>query len=225
MVRTILAAGGAETDEQKEAFARLIIAHTQAASGKSIPTVCYLGQAGGETKSYTEERVAKFEALGCRMIVLSTFWGTEPFAKTIDEADGFFVPGGSTANLLLIWQGRGLVPLLRAAYEQGKVFAGYSAGAMCWFEYGHTTLMGPELISGPLPCLGWLQGSMRPHYDTRPDKAEAYRRAVAAREIVPGIALDDGAVALYENEKFKKFIAVQAGARAFKVTASGEYPL
>lgn len=198
-VRRILACGGAETNEQKRSFVRQLVK----TCGKEKPAICLMAQASGENKDKAKEWQACIEHAGGRFLNLLTFWSGEPFEKVIAEADGFLVPGGNTRNLLLIWRDRGLDVLLRNAYEQGKVMAGYSAGGMCWFEETWTHL-NPGVL-GRLPCMGWVKGSFRPHYAQRADLAAEFAAAISRGDIGPGYGLDDGVIAELENEEIARF--------------------
>lgn len=105
------------------------------------------------------------------------------------------------------------------------MLTGWSAGCLCWFECGITDSFGPHLE--PLrDGLGLLVGSACPHYD---DIIEGRRRAVytaAVRDgLAPGIALEDGVAALYQDEQLVEVVSGRPGGRAFRVEASGEHAL
>lgn len=217
-VRTILASGGAEDEGQKQRFLEAVVARSRRNSGKESPVVCLLAQASGENTGKAQEWQKRIEAAGGSFSNLLTFWSGEPFDKLVAEADAFFVPGGNTRNLLLIWRDRGLDVLLRQAYEQGKVMAGYSAGGMCWFEETWTHLNPGEL--GRLACLGWVNGSFRPHYSQRADLAAEYASAVKRGDIAAGYGLDDGVIAEMENEQLARMSRFVPGAKAWHVTSA-----
>lgn len=221
--RRILASGGAETNEQKRDFVRHLVASACTASGKAQPTICLLAQASGENTDKANEWKARIEHAGGKFINLLTFWNGEPFEKVIEHADAFLIPGGNTRNMLAIWRDRGLDTLLRQAYEQGKVMAGYSAGAVCWFEETWTHLS-PSVL-GRLPCLGWLKGSCRPHYRQRADLAAEYEAAVRRGDIAAGYGLDDGMIAEFENEQLARMTCFVEGAKAFHVMPGQVVPL
>ncbi len=214
--RRILAVGGAETNDQKRAFVRHVVGTAIKASGNLQPVICLLAQASGENTDKAKEWQARIEHAGARFINLLTFHSGEPFKKLIAEADGFVVPGGNTRNMLLIWRDRGLDTLLREAYDQGKVMAGYSAGGMCWFKETWTHQNPGEL--GRLECLGWLEGSFRPHYSQRVDLAAEYEAAVKRADISAGYGLDDGVIAEFEDEKLARMASFVTDARALHVT-------
>ncbi len=64
--------------------------------------------------------------------------------EALDEADIILVSGGNTLFAIDRWEYLGLGDLLRDAALSGKVMAGGSAGAICWFDGGHSDSMDPE---------------------------------------------------------------------------------
>jgi dipeptidase E len=136
--------------------------------------------------------------------------------------DVIIVTGGNTANMLAIWRTHGFDDVLREAWERGIVLAGWSAGAICWFESGLTDSFGPQLES--MECLGFLPGSACPHYDgeelRRPRYAELLRAGMA-----PGIAIDDDAGARFDGTELTEVVSSRAAATAYRVSAESEVPL
>ena len=58
-------------------------------------------------------------------------------------ADIILVSGGNTLYAVDRWHNLGLADLLRDAAHRGTVLAGGSAGAICWFDGGHSDSMDP----------------------------------------------------------------------------------
>jgi peptidase E len=152
------------------------------------------------------------------------------FDRTVDDVDGLvrdqdvvIVGGGNTANLLAVWRVHGVDRALRAAYEGGTVLTGWSAGCLCWFEGGTTDSFTPEL-GGLRDGLGLLKGSATPHYDSEERRPMVYAREIAAG-LAPGIALDDGVAASYEDERLVEVVSGREDGRAFMVNTTGERPL
>ena len=84
----------------------------------------------------------------------------------IEKADFIYVGGGNTVFMIEEWERKGLLPLLKEAYENGKFLCGLSAGAICWFEDMYTD----SVIEGDYAMhrgLGWLKGKISPHYNER----------------------------------------------------------
>lgn len=139
---------------------------------------------------------------------------TEALAAFVAEQDVFYVGGGSTAHLLALWRVHGVDGLLREAWMSGAVFAGISAGMMCWFEAGITDSFGPlqPLHDG----LGWLKGSACPHYDGEPERRTLYHEQIA--EGFPGgFAADNGAALHFLGPELEEVVSSRPGAAVYRV--------
>ena len=60
------------------------------------------------------------------------------------QADIIVMSGGNTLFACDLMERLGVVPLLRHAMERGCVMCGGSAGAICWFDAGHSDSMDPS---------------------------------------------------------------------------------
>jgi peptidase E len=136
--------------------------------------------------------------------------------------DLIVVTGGNTANALAIWRLHGFDEILREAWQDGILLAGWSAGMICWFEHGVTDSFGPELA--PMDCLGFLPGSACPHYDGEERRRPVYTKLVEGG-FAPGIAADDEAGLHYVGTELREVVTSREGATAYRVTADGETPL
>jgi dipeptidase E len=137
--------------------------------------------------------------------------------------DLIFVGGGNTANMLAIWRVHGFDAVLREAWQEGIVLAGWSAGMICWFEAGVTDSFGPQL-KGMRDGLGFLPGSGCPHYDGEERRRPVYTELVAGG-FPAGLALDDAAAARYEGTELAEVVSTQPGAGGYLVDPGGERPL
>ena len=137
--------------------------------------------------------------------------------------DAIYVSGGNTANALAIWRVHGFDEILREAWQQGVVLAGWSAGMICWFEAGVTDSFGPQL-EGMRDGLGFLSGSACPHYDGEAERRPVYQRLV--REgFPPGLAADDCVALRFDGPELAEVASSREGSRAYRVTAEGEEPI
>jgi peptidase E len=104
---------------------------------------------------------------------------------------------------------------MRVAWNRGIVLAGLSAGAMCWFQGGVSRSGGaPEPVGG----LRFLPGSLSVHLGDDGIRLPVYRAAVAAGELPPGYAADDGVALLYAGRRLVECVASRAGARVIRAT-------
>jgi peptidase E len=72
--------------------------------------------------------------------------------------------------------------------------------------------------------VGGGKGSACPHYDSEARRPMVYAREIAAG-LAPGIALDDGVAARYEDERLVEVVSGRPDGRAFQVDRDGEHPL
>ena len=92
------------------------------------------------------------------------------------DKDICYVGGGNTRNLLVLWKEWGLDQHLYEAWCNGAIMAGLSAGSICWFKQGLTDSKTGKLL--PLECLGFIEGSNCPHFDTEKGRRPSYHDAI-----------------------------------------------
>jgi peptidase E len=149
-------------------------------------------------------------------------WPPENIRELALAQNVILVPGGNTANALAIWRVHGFDQILREAWQDGVLLAGWSAGMICWFEHGVTDSFGPDLAG--MDCLGFLPGSACPHYDGEERRRPVYTRLV--QEGFPaGVAADDAVGLHYVGTELREVVTSREGATAYRVTAQGEEPL
>jgi peptidase E len=185
--------------------------------------VLYVPTAGMEDSSFTVWWYGRLRARAEMSHLHFSPWPPGDLRERALRSDLILVPGGNTANMLAVWRVHGFDRILRDAWEAGIVLAGWSAGAICWFEAGVTDSFGPQL-EGMRDGLGFLAGSACPHYDGEVLRRPRYTELVAGG-FPPGIALDDGVAAVYEGTELAEVVSSHAGACAYRVTADGEEPL
>ncbi len=216
MKRQIIAMGGGGFS--MEAENPLLDQYILNASQLEKPKVCFMPTASGDSAGYVERFYSAFNKLECQPSHLSLFnphtW-TDDLAPFLAKQDVLYFSGGNTKNALALWREWNLEPLLRAALERGAVLAGLSAGAICWFEQGSTDSVGREL--GVLPCLGWLKGSMTPHYDSEANRRPKLHQFLLEGKIQNGFAADDGAALHFVNENLEQVVSSRPNARAYRV--------
>jgi dipeptidase E len=181
--------------------------------------VLYVPTAGAENAAMT---LLWYERLQGRAELshLSFFPWPPPGLREVALAqDLILVSGGNTANALAIWRLHGFDEILREAWQEGILLAGWSAGMICWFEHGVTDSFGPQLEA--MDCLGFLPGSACPHYDGEERRRPVYTELVRGG-LAPGIAADDYAAAHFVGSELREVVAAREGATAYRVTPSGE---
>ena len=182
----------------------------------------YVPTAGAENAAAT---VLWYERLRGRaeMTHLNFFpWPPENLRELALGHDVILVPGGNTANALAIWRLHGFDAILREAWQEGILLAGWSAGMICWFEQGVTDSFGPQLAA--MECLGFLPGSACPHYDGEERRRPVYTQLVSDG-LKPGIAADDDVGVHFVGTELREVVTSRDGATAYRVTGEGEQPL
>jgi dipeptidase E len=191
---------------------------------RARPRVLFIPTASGDSPSYLLSFYRAFAAADCEPAHLALF------DRTVDDVDAYvrahdlvIVGGGNTANMLAIWRVHGVDRALRAAYAEGVVLSGWSAGCLCWFEAGITDSFTPQL--GPIrDGLSLLKGSACPHYNSEGRRRPVYTAAI--HDGLPsGIALEDAVIARYDDEKLVEIVSARPDGRAFAVDTGGERAL
>lgn len=130
----------------KEAACDDIIGLTQKAA--SDVTVLYLGTATYDNDGARRAQTDKFDYAGCKVVSLDVVWdpvpGPEEIENKINSADIIVVSGGNTLYAVDTWRKLNIDTHLKKAMERGAVLSGGSAGAICWFDGGHSDSMDPS---------------------------------------------------------------------------------
>ena len=156
------------------------------------PSVCLLATASGDSDWVITRFHEFFGRVPCRATHIALFRPhPEGVAEHLLAQDVIYVAGGSSANLMAVWDVHGVGDVLRAAWERGTVMSGVSAGAICWFEHGLTNSLGAGFA--PVRGLGFLPGGLCPHADGDPARIPALIDLIDRGDMPPTIAVDDGA--------------------------------
>jgi peptidase E len=186
------------------------------------PLVCFAPTASADSVDYVRRFTDAFGALGVRTSVLTLWQDAAESVARLAEADVLYVGGGSTVNLVALWNAHGVpAQLRRICDERDMVLAGLSAGANCWYEACTTDAFGPRLepwIGG----LGSVPGSFCPHFDGEPERRPLFTSAVRRGNLPPGFAADDGAAVHHVDGAVAGFLTERPGADVYRVAAEGE---
>jgi peptidase E len=211
--RRIVAMGGGGFSMEPDNLA--LDRHVLALTARERPKVAFVPTASGDADGYVQRFYDAFGTLPCEPSHLGLFRRTVGDLRAFVLAqDAIYVGGGNTLNMVALWRLHGLDVILREAWERGVVLAGVSAGALCWFEAGPTDSLGPL---APIPCLGFLPGSMCVHYDGEAERRPRYMGWVEAGELPAGYAADDGTALVFEGDALAEAVTSRPAARAFRV--------
>ena len=219
LTRRILACGG------RQLYHPSLTSYLFSLARRPRPRILFIGAASGDSEAYRATFDEQLAGTDCEPSHLLLFDRDDrDLASVIRDQDIVMVGGGNTANLLAIWRVHGVDALLRDAYARGTVLTGWSAGCLCWFEGGITDSFGPHLE--PLrDGLGILAGTSCPHYDDVEGRRRQVYTAAVRDGLAPGIALEDGVAALYEDERLVEIVSGRPDGRAFRVTRDDEQAL
>ena len=119
-------------------MAQAVVDLTQHSDPQDV-SLLYIGTASYDIAKYREKQTNTFAKLGVKvdsLNVANTAVSREMMVEKIDNSDIILVSGGNTLYAVDRWVYLGLDELLKDAAYQGKVMAGGSAGAICWFDGG-----------------------------------------------------------------------------------------
>lgn len=226
--RAIVAIGGGEIRTRgTTAIDREIIR----LSGKKNPQLLFIPTASSDSEKYwqhVQEYFGKF--LKCKtdvLFLINEKLSREQIRKKVLSADIVYVGGGNTLHMMRLWRQFGVDKLLKAAYAKGTVLSGISAGAICWFESGHSDSMS---FYNPrnwkyinVKGLGLIQGIHCPHYNSRTlgvPRRKHFRDMIRKTGGL-GIAIENNCAIEFIDGRFYRVISSKSYARAYKVYRSG----
>lgn len=186
--------------------------------------VAVLGTAGGDQSVWQARLHEAFygrDDVDLTVVTLFPMPNVDDLAEHLRSRDVIWVGGGSVANLLAVWAVHDLAPVLRAAWEQGVVLSGVSAGSLCWHVGGTTDSFGPDLraVTNGLALLPYGNGV---HYDSEPGRRPLLHRLVADETLPRSYATDDGAGLLYRGTDLAEVVADRDGAAAYRVERAAD---
>lgn len=176
-------------------------------AGKSTPKVLFIPTASHDAAGYCDVVSEVYgQELGCVVNDLRLISNQPSYDEIEDKilnADIIYVGGGNTKNMLNVWRKNKVIPLLRQAAESGTILSGLSAGAVCWFDIGHSDY---EFFENEknweykfLDCLGFKSGSFCPHLNE--DERLSHFTALLEQQNLNGIGCDNNAAIWYQGNK------------------------
>lgn len=182
-------------------------------SGKRHPRLLFIPTASSDSERYWRHVDDYFGGfLRCRTDVLYLIKERpthRQIADTIDAADIIYVGGGNTLMMMRLWRRMGVDHLLRAAHRRGTILSGISAGAICWFEAGHSDSMSfynsRDWHYIKVRGLGLVPGIHCPHYDSRTlgvPRRRAFRDMIHVRGGV-GVAIENNCAIAFIDDEYK----------------------
>lgn len=191
-------------------------------TGKDRPLVAFLPTATGDDEGYCETFRDVYGAeLGCDVRVLALLRerpDARAVAELLEAADLVYVGGGNTLRMMKVWRSAGVDRLLVAAAGRGAVMTGVSAGAICWFTFGHSDSLAftgkPHWDFIRVRGLGLIDTLFCPHYHVE-------RRETALAEMVrkrggTALAADDNTAFEIVGDRWRVYRSRRSG-KAYRV--------
>ena len=193
-------------------------------TGKTIPKVCFIPTASGDSEDFLSRFDRAFSKYSCDRSHLRFFGKPKTGSILLDNnleqnllnQDLIYVGGGNTRAMLAVWREWNLDKILKKAWQFGVLLAGMSAGAICWFEQvGSDSTYCGEI--SPLPGMGLINGSCTPHYDGEPNRRPNFHSLIKSGQLPSGIGIDDGVAVLFKGQEIVEVVASRVKARAYQV--------
>ena len=200
-------------------------------SDRKHPKLLFVPTASYDAEQYWEHVLEYFGGfLKCKTDVLFLVEERPSISEIrnkILSADIVYVGGGNTLMMMRLWRRLGVDKVLKAAYNKGIVLAGISAGAICWFDSGHSDSMSfynPKQwkyinVTG----LGLIKGLHCPHYNgrTRGIPRRKHFRDMIRKTGAVGIAIENNCAIEFIDGRFYKVLTSKSYAGAYKVYRKG----
>lgn len=173
---------------------------------KKLHNFLFIGTASKDAKEYIDNIKKTFEQLNCNVEELCLV--TKEYTQNeIDEllawADIIYVGGGDTFFMMEVWRKYGLDRKLKEIYlKNTAVLTGISAGAICWFNCGHSD---SEIFwSDGKIGYGWINNLLNiyqyvycPHYEQRKTSFDEMLR----EKELSGLAMESDTAFVERNGK------------------------
>lgn len=223
MNKYLIAIGGGEIRQLKTlAIDKQIVALTK----KKSPKMLFIPTASSDSETYVQaiEKVYG-QKLGCtveNLLLIREKPSKQEIKDKILSADIIYVGGGNTLMMMKLWRKLGVDKLLKTAYNKGTILCGISAGAICWFDYGHSDSMSfyhpNDWDYIRVKGLGIIKGLACPHYDgeTRGIKRKSSFSKMLQKFGGTGIAIDNHAAIIFSDNSFR-VIKSKKNAKAYKL--------
>lgn len=192
------------------------------------PKLLYLGTPDFESQDGLDLQMKGFVDVGCdvehlKLTTTESLPSKMELQAAIEAADIIAVSGGNTLFAMSRWRRLGVNSLLRTAWERGTIMCGGSAGAICWFDGGHSDSLDPTTVLNKklnlsedekaawnyvrIAGLGFVPALCCPHHDQV--QSNGVRRSVDFDQMMLrnpgeiGVCIDNNAAFVVEGDKWR----------------------
>lgn len=178
-------------------------------TGKKRPRALFVPTASGDSEDYIAAFQRHYgEKLGCIIDVLRLAVKRPSFdtmKRQVMESDFLYVGGGNSYRMLRTWRQVRFDRILKEASHTKVVLSGVSAGAVCWFDFGHSDSQSywhkKDWKFMRLRGLGIVNMMFCPHYHS--ERRESSLESMLLRSGGRAIACDDNAALAIVGKQFK----------------------
>lgn len=225
MKKTIIAIGGGEIRNKTTLEIDRYIANlAKERAGEKRATALFLGTASHDSmpyfNSFRKTYTSVFDIKAEVGLIVYGEMDKQKIQEKFDKADCIYIGGGDTLFMLEKWQEFGITEMLMAAYNQGKIICGLSAGAICWFTDMYTDY---EIMRGQSADyvlkkgLGVLNGCMCPHFNER---EKDFLTAFKTNKIESCYCVENDCAIEFVDVKFVK--SISSGGKAYLIKTDGD---
>lgn len=218
----IVAIAGGDLSSTRE-----INMHAITLTNKSTPNVLFVGTASCDAEGYIDKITKEYGYLKCEvksLCLVSKSYNDKEIDDLLSWADIVYVGGGDTISMMQIWKQYGLDEKLKKIYEKDSaVLTGISAGAICWFNCGHSDSESFQNEDTWNYC--WANGMLDifhmaycPHYN---EEGRASFDEMLTEKNIVGLAMEND-TAFVENNGKQYFIRSNPNAKAFIIQYKNE---
>lgn len=216
MGRIVAIAGGDLTSTRE------LNIHTIKLTDKINPNVLFIGTASRDAEEYIEVITKEFKLLNCEvksLCICSKSHDEKEVESLISWADIIYIGGGDTIYMMQVWKQHGLDEMLKRIYENDlAVLTGISAGAICWFNCGHSDSECFQKEDNWNYCwanemLDIFHIAFCPHYNE--EGRDSFDEMLAEKNMV-GLAMENN-TAFVENNGRQYFIRSVSDANAYSI--------
>ena len=185
-------------------------------SNSSKPKLAFFPTASAEDKQYILNYYKAFSKFNCTPINVSLFQKTHDLKKIVEQSDIIYIGGGNTKSMLAVFRDWKLDEILINAYKSGKILAGVSAGAICWFNQGVTDSWAHGLRV--MECMDVLDGCCCPHYDGEKNRRPSVFKFIEQNTMSSCLAIEDGSALHYKDNKLYTAISFYEDKNSYHVS-------
>lgn len=196
-------------------------------SNKRNANVLFVGTASHDAKGYIESIAEEYTFLGCNiknLCLVTDVCSDDETDGLLSWADVIYVGGGDTVFMMQTWRKFHLDEKLKRIYERDTaVLTGISAGAICWFNCGHSD--SGAFQNGESRKYCWANDMLDifhiaycPHYN---EKGRDTFDIMLKQKDMPGFAMENNTAFVCNNGR-RYCIRSTSAAKAFFIRAKDD---